>query len=444
MWVYRPPVGDGTTFIILCFIFIAYILHPMVAKALERIRANVGWWAIKHRRQSIEVTNYSLQAEILGDRGNWAVARVTTLMLATFSALSLGLELTVDLAFFTDGPVDLFNRPPPVLEGGVDNDWVITRMDNDTAEEGRTLGNFEDRSGIGKAVGLYRIGDHIIVGNTVIAQWSSNFSSESAPELYYNREVHSVKGINCTGEPIRSGKVLLGDDVNHWGEVTECVNGPALPSKPGVESPPTILLRSNDPNGGTYLIIEEDTSYPSFLYSVWRGWESTTLHPIFYISSSYRLVEAIVTGIVNGVKSDGSDETMGGDCFKLLTYWSWKNQNYPQGVRISPFGEHPGNFTDAVEHLDDVENIEAGVEVRYSTVVFGIFLLALSTVAIFGSLVPNNSPVDMYNPYELIDRLYVPTDQNRRGDSESGILRIFVEHDKENEISVEVIKDAGK
>ncbi|CAM9663104.1 unnamed protein product [Choristocarpus tenellus] len=453
MWTIRLRKGDGTLFIILSFIFVAYILHPIVAKALARVRAHMGWVAIKHRRQSVEVTHYPLEAEVMGDRGNCNFARIATLLLALFSISSLGLELTMDLAFETGGPVDLLNRPPPVLERGENNDgkiWFITRMDNSTAIEGKR-GNFKDTYSSGYAVGFYRvgrhgnvgIGDREVEGNAVISRWSNNFLTETTPDLYYNRKNHSVKGIDCTGDSLKNGTVQLDKDANHWGTATECVNGPALPSRSGVESPPTIILRNKNPHGSTYLVVEEDTSYPSFLYSVWRASGATTLLPVFYISSSYRLVEAIVTGIVNGVKTEGRDEITGGDCFALLTYWSLNNLDYPEGIRISPFGEHPDNNIGVVQHLNVVESIEAGVEVTSLTAVFGVVVLALSLGAIAGWLC-SSSPVDIYNPYELISHLNLPTDKDGSVDSDLGKLRIFVEYVKNNHINVEVIKDIGR
>lgn len=52
-------------------------------------------------------------------------------MLAAFHVSTWGLELSLDLAIRTDGPVDLMNRPPPVVSSGNPDDvgstfdWIV-------------------------------------------------------------------------------------------------------------------------------------------------------------------------------------------------------------------------------------------------------------------------------------------------------------------------------
>lgn len=52
-------------------------------------------------------------------------------MLSAFHVSTWGLELSLDLAIRTDGPVDLMNRPPPVVSSGnpddvsSDFDWIV-------------------------------------------------------------------------------------------------------------------------------------------------------------------------------------------------------------------------------------------------------------------------------------------------------------------------------
>lgn len=51
-------------------------------------------------------------------------------MLTVFQISILGLELSLDLTVRTDGPVDLMNRPPPIVfidnaDSGVNLDWIV-------------------------------------------------------------------------------------------------------------------------------------------------------------------------------------------------------------------------------------------------------------------------------------------------------------------------------
>ncbi len=74
---------------------------------------------------------YNIFSEAMGDRGRWDTARVVTIMLAAFHVSIWGLELSLDLAIMTDGPVDLMNRPPPVVSSGDPEaaasgfDWIV-------------------------------------------------------------------------------------------------------------------------------------------------------------------------------------------------------------------------------------------------------------------------------------------------------------------------------
>ena len=103
---------DGTVAIGVSFIFIAYFLHPAVESAYHRVRAYRAWRAIE-MRQAGEVTNYSMLAEIFRGRGKWDTARIITLLLAVFSLVSWGLELSMELAYHR-GYADVLNRSPPI------------------------------------------------------------------------------------------------------------------------------------------------------------------------------------------------------------------------------------------------------------------------------------------------------------------------------------------
>lgn len=111
-WVLDTRGVNGTVVIGAGFIFLAYVLHPAVEYAYSRVRAYRAWRSIE-MRQAVEVTNYSLMAQLFGGRRRWDAARIITALLAVFSLASWGLELSMELATHT-GVTDLLNRPPPV------------------------------------------------------------------------------------------------------------------------------------------------------------------------------------------------------------------------------------------------------------------------------------------------------------------------------------------
>lgn len=82
-------------------------------------------------RNDFSWLQYNVFSEALGDRGKWDTARVVTIMLSAFHVSTWGLELSLDLAIRTDGPVDLMNRPPPVVSSGNPDDvsssfdWIV-------------------------------------------------------------------------------------------------------------------------------------------------------------------------------------------------------------------------------------------------------------------------------------------------------------------------------
>lgn len=104
---------DGTLVIGWSFVFLAYFLHPAIESAYHRLRAYRAWRCIQ-KRQTVEVTTYSLFAEVFGGRGKWDAGRNITVILAAFSLASWGLELSMDLSSL-EGEADLLNRPPPVF-----------------------------------------------------------------------------------------------------------------------------------------------------------------------------------------------------------------------------------------------------------------------------------------------------------------------------------------
>lgn len=62
-----------------------------------------------------QVTHYPLHHELLRGRGRWDAARIITVTLVAFSVASWVLELSLSLTDVTSGPVDMMDRPPPVL-----------------------------------------------------------------------------------------------------------------------------------------------------------------------------------------------------------------------------------------------------------------------------------------------------------------------------------------
>lgn len=125
-WVFSTGGVDGTLTIGASFVFIAYVLHPAIEIAYRRVRAYRAWRAIE-KRQSVDVTNYSVVEEVFGGRGKWDAARIITVLLAVFSLASWGLELSMDLGYY-EGDADLLNRPPPVTTGNVNGakSWHVS------------------------------------------------------------------------------------------------------------------------------------------------------------------------------------------------------------------------------------------------------------------------------------------------------------------------------
>lgn len=116
-----PTGGVNSTLAIgLSFIFLAYILHPAIEAAYQRVRAYHAWRCIE-KQQRVDVTAYPMLSELFAGRGRWDAARVITLLLLAFSLASWILELSMDL-----NPVDnqahLLTQPPPVFKWGAEND----------------------------------------------------------------------------------------------------------------------------------------------------------------------------------------------------------------------------------------------------------------------------------------------------------------------------------
>lgn len=439
-----PTSSDNVAFsIALGVLLLSVVLHPIVRWCFHRIRANVAWKSIEKQRP-VEVTKYNIFSEALGDRGRWDMARVVTILLAAFHVSTWGLELSLDLALRTDGPVDLLNRPPPVVfrTQVVDvahnfSDWIVMRNE-EAIVEGGSLDHIRGTLVDGNATSTYRIGETIIRGNTVFASWSPQ-SSRIASGLFYDIDDGQaiVSEIACS-TPSRSGSLYITAEESKWGDVFECESGPSLVNASANDraSPPVILLNSTE--GEAYLIVEEESSYPSFLYSVWMPGEVTPqeaqLNHVFYVSSTTRLVEAIVSAIANGIAN-------GGGCLDMLTKFSLQNATYSLNgaMRVSPFGEHPRSSS--VESLDQVEPIVAGVLVSDMGTVCGAMLMVVTGAAFAGCLCCySRKALDVYDRDQLIRAISLPSGEG--ADGKPAAIKIYVRQEQDNAFSI-IISDDG-
>lgn len=458
MVVIRTPPDNVAFSIALAFVFLSNVLHPVVTVLLVKVKAYKSWRQVQ-KEEVVEVTRYNLVAELLGDRGRWDIARIVAFLSAAFSMSAVGLELSMDLAMRTDGPVDLLNRPPPVvfrepnstLVGGNKTDWIVQAALYVVPEVG-TLGNFKGSIENGEASATYRVGNGVmsglIHGNTLFASWSTEPLSKSTT-LFYDQDdgTAMVEGMECS-KPLRTGNVYLEGTSEKWGVATECESGPTLANtsnnNTALSGPPTILLNSS--TGTMHLLVEESSSYPSFLYSVWKPDENdattptTELKHVFFIATTVRLAEAVVTAIANGIEN-------GGGCVDLLSQFSVLNRTYDLGgrERVSPFGEHPGNSSQAVASLDQVEPVVAGVTINtFGTLCAGFILLV--TVGAFAGCTwyHSHKVLDVYDRDQLIRAVVTPNSGEAVGGMvKPAALRIFVRRVADRGLSI-VISDDGK
>lgn len=191
---------------------------------------------------------------------------------------------------------------------------MIPTADFDCEDKGcRTLSNVYDSyaESMYDVFGSSTCGHGPVKGKIRVASWSSVPEEAPAPLYYMGGISPTVKGIQCIDNTQPSIMDMYhGDDV--WGSVVECMNGPEQSGVRGesaatnaIVSPPTILLTRSSDNK-VYLIVEETSINPSFLYSVWTAGRTydgnTELHHEFHFAATTRLVEAIVTAVVHGEK----------------------------------------------------------------------------------------------------------------------------------------------
>lgn len=273
-------------------------------------------------------------------------------------------------------------------------------------------------------------------GGLVVAYWRTKPNDNL---FYYTGDgVTTVEGLQCADD-VTSNTM----DVYHggvlWGTAIEYENGPKLTSdllalhQDKSVPPPAILLK----NAGEemFLIVEESSTSPSFLYSMWtiqtEDGIATELQHEFHIAATMRLAEAVVTGIVQGERS-------GGACFGLLRKYSERRELYnitSNAERASPFGERPSR--DSMANIQDIENISVGLTTNAIGLLCIVCIAVLTSIGIIWSVCVHSSVgMDVYDRDELVRAA------SANGAATGGIpptaSRIFVHREDEGGIGVVV------
>lgn len=269
-----------------------------------------------------------------------------------------------------------------------------------------------------------------INGNILVADWSK--AQNDRPNLYYDTN-STVDSLNCSGETLKDAAVFHGDV--EWGSARDCEAGPAT-SNAG-SAPPAIVLTNADTRE-VHIIVEESSSYPTFLYSVWKA-DSTDSNQIeysFHIASNIRLVEAVVTGIVHG-------EADGAGCFWLLRAFSETLLPYEDGrERASPFGERPSGDTVQVE---DLENLEAGVEINMNALLCLIWVMTFTAVGVAWSMCLRSSiGLDVYDRDELFRAVSLQGKAANDPTGDHPAIRIFVRREDNGSMKVFINDTIGE
>ena len=281
-----------------------------------------------------------------------------------------------------------------------------------------------------------------VSGDIVVAYW---YTEPDDTLFYYTggNNVTTLSSLNCTdGDGHQDVKdVYNGDTETAWGSVYSCEKGPSLTDNlreilvSKSDSPPTIVMAGN---GEVYLVVEESSTSPSFLYSVWvvgkQSALTTELNHVFHIAATMRLAEAVVTGIVHG-------DTSGGGCFGLLRSFSESRVSYDNTAqRALPFGECPNG--DNTAQIEDTETIEYGLKIGVNALLCIVWLMLLTSIGVAWSICLRSSiGMDIYDRDELIRA--VSLQGVAPGGTPSSEIRIFVRREDTGNISV-VISDTGK
>ncbi|CAM9568693.1 unnamed protein product [Ectocarpus fasciculatus] len=465
------PTGgvDSTLAIGLSFIFLAYILHPAIEGAYQRVRAYHAWRCIE-KRQRVDVTTYPMLSELFAGRGKWDAARVITLLLLAFSLASWILELSMDLNP-VDNPAHLLTQPPPVFKWDAEDDDGLTlatpwHVLNLTEINSEYQGDWLDQPNVfeTEAKSRYYVEeyqyyvwskpkDRYIEGEIVVASWSRDDKPESL--VYGQSDTVMVDGIACSSEGLARPNTTVNrrnetGDIEEWGTVVECDRGPGITN--GTDnSKPSIILTAHE-GGDTHVIVEETSKHPSFLYSVWNatgdsiaaaaGNPSVEIAYAFHIASTVRLAEAVVTGIVNGVAGGG-----GGACFGLLRAYS-KGSDTPDfeygTEKATPFGEDPDNG--AVASLKEVETINTGVMMDTNAMVAFVWLLVLSSIGFAMTFfLRSKTDMDVYDRDELLRVISLQAQGFPDDPSKHSRMRIYVQREEgARHVSVVISETDGK
>lgn len=269
-------------------------------------------------------------------------------------------------------------------------------------------------------------------GKIRVAFWSTIAVEAPAPLYYLGGVSSTVRNLQCAdSEQPNMRDMYHGDDI--WGSVVECTNGPELSglrdeSANVIVSPHTILLVRSD--GKVYLIVEETSTNPSFLYSVWTAGETnggfTELHHEFHIAATTRLVQAVMTAVVHG-------EASGRYSFELVRMWSERGHSWGSDLTSArPFGEHHTNDYIKIENL---ETVTCGLESNADSLLCLAYLVSLAFVGMMMSLWLRSSVgVDVYDRDELFRAIFLSGGNTDRTPS-SGI-RVFVRKENTGNVSI--------
>lgn len=268
-WPFAIRASDdrGTFYIVVSFVFIAYIFHPLVGRALKRVRAHQDWKDIENGDR-VEVTSYSFTGDLTGlIRGfrKWDPSRITVLLHGVFAVVTFGLELFLQIGYYgVNFPgdnfiwVDLMDRPPPIYTDNVT--WIVQSCSPSQGSNGY-FGNFiqlEETEGTtwsgdvyeaGKATSAYNLfsskdpsfdscacqedGDKnvsctqkypdTVKGQIVIARWSGDPEEVGLEDkLFYDND-WNLEDFDCTEEEIGKWNVSrsessLGEEFSETGE----------------------------------------------------------------------------------------------------------------------------------------------------------------------------------------------------------------------------------